>query len=154
MNLRNAHEGLEPATSFRHMGLHLNDLRFGSKSCGTFHERPADYKLGEETACVLTAMTSQGEVSQMCFDPQQPESMTLKKTDSIALEFKADGKPVSIIVKDPKKLGLNVDPDQKKVASMCDVPSPKPSLSLWSALKMWWNQETPCGESIGSKEVL
>ncbi|MBN9343209.1 MAG: hypothetical protein BGO76_03810 [Caedibacter sp. 38-128] len=151
MKLTKAHEGLNPGQSVRHIGLHLKKPTYSSKSCGTFHEHKADYELGEEPSCLLTAIHSQGDVSQMCFDPNHPESLTLKKAEGVELQFQDDGKPVSVVFKNAKKHGLNVDPDQKVEAEVC--PDKPQSISLWDAFSWWWNQKTPCDSTPQKQEL-
>ncbi len=111
LTLSEAHEGLKSGQGMRHIGLHLK----GNKgSCGGFHEMTTDYdNLGEEPICLLTALKSGGEVTQMCFNPKQPESLTLKSSDASLTFDESDGRPFSLIIKDPKSQGLNVLPDVK-----------------------------------------
>lgn len=107
LTLMRAHEGLAAGQSVRHAGLHLG----GHASCGYFGEAPAKYTLGDKPACLLTALTPGGEVTQMCFDPQNPETLTVKPVEGISLDFKDNGgQPVSIIIKDPSKFGLDTKP--------------------------------------------
>jgi len=110
LTLSQAHEGLKPGQSMRHIGLHLKDGR----SCGGFHEMTTNYDdLGEKPICLLTSLKSGGEVTQMCFNPERPESLTLKSSDASLTFDDSDGKPFSLVIRDPKKQGLNVLPDVK-----------------------------------------
>jgi len=145
MTLAQAHEGLNAGQSMRHIGLHLND----KSGCGTFNEASAQYGLGEEPICLLTALKSGGDVTQMCFNPNQPESLILKKNNDVSLTFDSnDPRPVSIVIKRPKEIGLDVGPDIPSPASistpppLCDNKVEVPS--LWEYLKLWWSGKPPC----------
>jgi hypothetical protein len=112
LSLLRAHEGLQPGQSVRHVGLHLLYGGSHSASCGHFSQASAKYELGEKPACLLTALRPGGDVTQMCFDPNNPETLTVKPVEGISLNFEDNGgKPVSIVIKDPSKLGLNVKPE-------------------------------------------
>lgn len=53
------------------------------------------------------------------FNPEKLESVTLKELKGVELSFTDDGKPVTLIVKNPHLLGLNSDPEQP-VSSQAD----------------------------------
>ncbi len=146
LKLSKAHEGLKPGESVQHIGLHLKGTGFGGeeRSCGTFHDASADYNLGEQPICLLTAQNPGEDVTQVCFNPKHPEAITVKKAEEgISLEFTADGKPVSLLIKNPKKMGIDINPDRPEGSAACPT---KPGFSLWEALGWWWNQKTPCAE--------
>jgi hypothetical protein len=151
LTLTKAHEGLSPGQSVRHIGLHLRGL---GGSCGTFHEMTTGYDLGEEPICLLTALRSGGDVTQMCFNPRQPESLTLRRNEDASLTFDdSDGRPFSLVIRDPKKQGLNVLPDvnpestqtqeqgfqlnaKSETTEKCNNP-PLKDLSLEEVIKLW-----------------
>jgi len=164
LTLSKAHEGLKSGQSMRHIGLHLRDNRGSS---GTFHEMTTGYDLGTEPICLLTALRSGGPVTQMCFNPNQRESLTLRRNDGTDLTFDdSDGRPFSLVIRDPKKQGLNVQPDvvipeevlvqQNVEVEKIKVPSPTPvvdpvpcpneseALSFWGAINLWWSGKPPC----------
>lgn len=75
----------------------------------------------------------------------------MKEVKGISLDFKDDGKPVSIVIQDPKKLGLDVTPDSTKSTIQdledqgpCPAAVESQGVSLWSVLKAWYYQQWPC----------
>jgi hypothetical protein len=111
MSLVKAHEGLEAGKSISHVAIDplMRD------ACGSFRTTQTRNDLGEVPTCLLTALTPEGEVSQLCFDPENPSFLTLKEAKGISLSFEKNGKPVSLIVKDPKALGLKVSADVRDI---------------------------------------
>ncbi len=112
MQLSHAHRGLPTGHSVRHIALHKDQ-----HGCGVFHEDTANEAIGDQPTCILTALTPGGDVTQTCYDPKNPTAMTLKKIEGIDLNFQDDGKPVSIVIKNPQLLGLN--PYAKKGDDSC-----------------------------------
>ncbi len=141
MTLSKAHEGLQPGESVIHIGMQLEN-----QGCGFFSPTVAKTDL-EHGVCLLTSLKPGDSVSQMCFDPQHPESITLKKIEGIELNHPTEG-PVSVLIKDPKAFGLRVEPDRPDCAPDCTLAN---RLSFWDALLLWWNQEPSC-ESSKAKE--
>lgn len=107
MTLAQAHQGLETGQSVRHIAVHAF-----KESCATFHEQTAELGIGENPICVLTALRPGGEVTQTCFNPQNPVAISLKEAKGIELDFNKDGQPTSIIVRNPKMIGLNPYPKE------------------------------------------
>ena len=111
INLSNAHEGLNSGET----GIHVAAIS-SYNECGYFppHEKNPTTLEGNPI-CVLTAIKPGGEVTQICFDPTNPGAVTLKVNEDFGLNFEdnGDNKPVSLIIKNPKKVGLNIEPVQK-----------------------------------------
>ena len=141
-HLKTFQDGLEPGQSTVHIGMKLQD---GSSACALFHDREATYDLGDKPICVLTTLGKEEPVSQVCFDPQNPESVTLKEgPEEISLDHGGDG-PVSLVFTNPKAIGLNPNPDRPVADSTCALDQPSSEgFSIWDALSWWWHQKTPC----------
>ena len=102
MKLSRAHEGLSKGHSVRHVGLHSH-----SRGCGSFDEKLAEMNLGDKPSCLLTAFKPDGPVTQTCYNPENPSVVTVKEINGLSLSFTSNGEPVSIVVNDPKLLGLD-----------------------------------------------
>lgn len=140
LSLTKAHEGLEPGESVQHVGLFKHFT-----GCGIFRKVDSNFNLGDEPVCMLTSLNPGGSVSQVCFDPAQPESLVLKPApEGIILEHSGD-QPASIIVKNPEKFGLDIKPEYAEPCQIAEVIGVK-GVSLLDALRWWWYQETPWGE--------
>ena len=150
MSIEKLHEGLKPGQSVVHVGMQLLSSQARGNSCGSFDTREQAYELGDTPVCLLTSVKSGGEVSQLCWNPSKPESMILKKLDGgISLEQDGD-KPVSLFIKNPKKLGLETGPEKTPEAPCQEKAK---GFSLLQALTWWWTQTTPCELPDAEKDL-
>ena len=137
MNLMRAHMGLKPGMSKEHIG-----MRFQGRECGYFHEGTAKSDVGEDATCLYTALKPGEEVTQLCYDPKNPESLVLMKAEDVELKadesmvFKEDGNPISFVIKrkalnllpqDTNTIKPDVTPDKP---NSVDVEKPTPSLKI------------------------
>lgn len=143
MILQDAHQGVGPGQSVQHIGMRrIQDGR----QCGFFHNTQANNDVGGQPTCLLTSLKKSGDVSQICFDPKSPESLTLKKAAGISLDNQGDT-PVSIVIQNPKALQLDVEADRGEIT--CDTELGKQNgFTLWEALSWWWRQKTPCEDAV------
>lgn len=90
------HEGLERGKSIVHVALDPS-MRNG---CGTFTTIDAKNHLGPHPTCILSAIAPQGDVTLLCYDPDHPSSLVLKRADGVTLPLHY-GSPASLAVTDP-----------------------------------------------------
>lgn len=146
MPLSKAHEGLQPGDTV--VLLEVTQGGANPRTCASF----TPWKLEEgvkPTTCVLTALEKDGPVSQICLSPAKPEVLTLRALPGVQLDQPGQSGPVSILVRDPKTMGLNVAPD-------VPCPSKPKTFSLWDALSLWWTGKSPCdknGATINEKDL-
>jgi len=139
MPLAQAHAGLQPGDTI--VLLEVTKPEKHPTTCASFIPLQSD-NTTPPTACVLTALEQGGPVSQICFNPDRPEVMTLKSLPSVQLQQPGQTEPVSILILNPHEMGLNVAPDVPCPAQ------PQGGLSLWGALKMWWTGKSPCDRDL------
>ncbi len=104
ITLAQAHKGLDVGYSSRHIAIRSDGI-----GCGNFHDAVAKTPSGDKTVCALSSLKPD-ETSQLCFDRNNPTAVTLAKVMGIDLGVREGGKPVTIIIEDPKSIGLNVSP--------------------------------------------
>ena len=118
------------------IGSALNSIQ-----CASFQKQRAQYSLGNPVECLLTATNSTSPITQLCRNPHYPGAITVKQVKNIELPASADGKMLSLLVTDPKKFGLDTKPaSQAGVVEDAIKPRVK-YLTLWNAIKGWWNQQ-------------
>lgn len=100
-------EGLAPGQKVEYFGIEITSTDY---ACGYNPIREADYDLGNQPLCQLTALKPSGDVSQVCFDPKHPQSLTLKQLNGFSLIHPGNG-PISVVIKNPEEFGLKIDAD-------------------------------------------
>jgi hypothetical protein len=101
----------------RHSNLtiRISDSSSSDDLCGIQLQRPADYNLGREPICLLTASRSCAEITQICLDPNNPFAHTVQAIakDKFPMDFSArSGKPLVFVASNWKELGLKLHPDR------------------------------------------
>ena len=116
ITLADAHKGLPAGNSVQHIAIHQ-----GEKSCAVFRDTIARPVELNHAVCLLTSPQAGGEVIQTCFDPDHPTSITVKPLQGLRLNSPS-GDPISIVITDPKSLGLNPSvADKPQNPCKCDV---------------------------------